>query len=147
MCVFVLFSIYVFFFKQKTAYEMRISDWSSDVCSSDLAQHRLLLELAALAGFDIELVGRLRRGHRGVAVAQPRRVVLGVGVQAHRVGVFVGLDELLGVLMRVPRNTPHIHVRTFQFFLEQTDSLQAASSEEHTSELQSQMRISYAVSC
>src|SRR3546814_9205693 len=28
---------YVFFFKQKTAYEMRISDWSSDVCSSDLS--------------------------------------------------------------------------------------------------------------
>src|SRR3546814_19926176 len=32
---YVLF-IFVFFFKQKTAYEMRISDWSSDVCSSDL---------------------------------------------------------------------------------------------------------------
>src|SRR3546814_10052565 len=34
-----LFSVYIvvfFFFKQKTAYEMRISDWSSDVCSSDL---------------------------------------------------------------------------------------------------------------
>src|SRR3546814_5524303 len=31
MCVF-----FFFFFKQKTAYEMRISDWSSDVCSSDL---------------------------------------------------------------------------------------------------------------
>src|SRR3546814_6081959 len=31
MCV-----MFVFFFKQKTAYEMRISDWSSDVCSSDL---------------------------------------------------------------------------------------------------------------
>src|SRR3546814_17830484 len=30
----------LFFFKQKTAYEMRISDWSSDVCSSDL-RHRL----------------------------------------------------------------------------------------------------------
>src|SRR3546814_3919235 len=29
--------IIFFFFKQKTAYEMRISDWSSDVCSSDLA--------------------------------------------------------------------------------------------------------------
>src|SRR3546814_9324606 len=28
----------VFFFKQKTAYEMRISDWSSDVCSSDLTK-------------------------------------------------------------------------------------------------------------
>src|SRR3546814_3846925 len=36
-----------FFFKQKTAYEMRISDWSSDVCSSDLPQaqfnHKLLI--------------------------------------------------------------------------------------------------------
>src|SRR3546814_6041015 len=30
--------IFFFFFKQKTAYEMRISDWSSDVCSSDLKQ-------------------------------------------------------------------------------------------------------------
>src|SRR3546814_3615227 len=29
-------SLFFFFFKQKTAYEMRISDWSSDVCSSDL---------------------------------------------------------------------------------------------------------------
>src|SRR3546814_4571368 len=28
--------VYLFFFKQKTAYEMRISDWSADVCSSDL---------------------------------------------------------------------------------------------------------------
>src|SRR3546814_8018884 len=31
-----MLSSYFFFFKQKTAYEMRISDWSSDVCSSDL---------------------------------------------------------------------------------------------------------------
>src|SRR3546814_6289074 len=39
ICVVVLCSLLVlviFFFKQKTAYEMRISDWSSDVCSSDL---------------------------------------------------------------------------------------------------------------
>src|SRR3546814_6833901 len=36
LCVFLLYCIF-FFFKQKTAYEMRISDWSSDVCSSDLA--------------------------------------------------------------------------------------------------------------
>src|SRR3546814_9272213 len=38
MCVVYLDSslCIVFFFKQKTAYEMRISDWSSDVCSSDL---------------------------------------------------------------------------------------------------------------
>src|SRR3546814_5686359 len=33
----------LFFFKQKTAYEMRISDWSSDVCSSDLRAKRNLL--------------------------------------------------------------------------------------------------------
>src|SRR3546814_19805558 len=38
MCVFV--TLLFFFFKQKTAYEMRISDWSSDVCSSDLAFER-----------------------------------------------------------------------------------------------------------
>src|SRR3546814_11362686 len=35
-----LFENWVFFFKQKTAYEMRISDWSSDVCSSDLREKR-----------------------------------------------------------------------------------------------------------
>src|SRR3546814_10490807 len=37
MLFFCFTSLIVFFFKQKTAYEMRISDWSSDVCSSDLA--------------------------------------------------------------------------------------------------------------
>src|SRR3546814_3971742 len=36
LCFVVLYTFIVFFFKQKTAYEMRISDWSSDVCSSDL---------------------------------------------------------------------------------------------------------------
>src|SRR3546814_8014078 len=39
MCISVCFTwcfFLFFFFKQKTAYEMRISDWSSDVCSSDL---------------------------------------------------------------------------------------------------------------
>src|SRR3546814_10416576 len=35
-CSFVYVLFLFFFFKQKTAYEMRISDWSSDVCSSDL---------------------------------------------------------------------------------------------------------------
>src|SRR3546814_3498189 len=34
--MFLVFSLYFFFSKQKTAYELRISDWSSDVCSSDL---------------------------------------------------------------------------------------------------------------
>src|SRR3546814_935290 len=36
-----------FFFKQKTAYEMRISDWSSDVCSSDLRAGRDLIDIVA----------------------------------------------------------------------------------------------------
>src|SRR3546814_10161622 len=39
MCLFIFF-----FFKQKTAYEMRISDWSSDVCSSDLGARDLHAE-------------------------------------------------------------------------------------------------------
>src|SRR3546814_9545059 len=38
LCVFL--QVCFFFFKQKTAYEMRISDWSSDVCSSDLLSLR-----------------------------------------------------------------------------------------------------------
>src|SRR3546814_6707499 len=42
-----------FLFKQRTAYEMRISDWSSDVCSSDLP-----IDVLALFGLDDELVGR-----------------------------------------------------------------------------------------
>src|SRR3546814_4499917 len=42
---------YFFFFKQNTAYEMRISDWSSDVCSSDLivAERQLATETTRLA--------------------------------------------------------------------------------------------------
>src|SRR3546814_5012018 len=36
-CILLIIFTFCFFFKQKTAYEMRISDWSSDVCSSDLA--------------------------------------------------------------------------------------------------------------
>src|SRR3546814_2122178 len=38
-----------FFFKQKTAYEMRISDWSSDVCSSDLRLVALVQESLSVA--------------------------------------------------------------------------------------------------
>src|SRR3546814_2284138 len=52
-------SYYVFFFKQKTAYEMRISDWSSDVCSSDLSYARGL-DPAERAGLEAAAVGRLR---------------------------------------------------------------------------------------
>src|SRR3546814_7581331 len=54
---------FFFFFKQKTAYEMRISDWSSDVCSSDLTW---LPELAALDALE-PLQARVDRS----AVVQP----------------------------------------------------------------------------
>src|SRR3546814_2637684 len=48
--------IVVFFFKQKTAYDMRISDWSSDVCSSDLLRAARKGErLRLLNGDDAEL--------------------------------------------------------------------------------------------
>src|SRR3546814_9764802 len=44
--------LYFFFFKQKTAYELRISDWSSDVCSSDLlADGGLIAFLLPAMGF------------------------------------------------------------------------------------------------
>src|SRR3546814_972628 len=46
------FDVLFFFFKQKTAYEMRISDWSSDVCSSDLChvEGRTLLDVTLTEG-------------------------------------------------------------------------------------------------
>src|SRR3546814_12323657 len=52
LCVYCLFVYFCpfFFFKQKTAYEMRISDWSSDVCSSDLAIEQWSDELLVKPG-------------------------------------------------------------------------------------------------
>src|SRR3546814_4379392 len=50
-----------FFFKQKTAYEMRISDWSSDVCSSDLKTRRSVDRDRAVSGAPVaspRLAGR-----------------------------------------------------------------------------------------
>src|SRR3546814_10249326 len=70
----VLINILFFVFKQKTAYEMRISDWSSDVCSSDLRGGRwaanfhglrfnsvnMVLYINGLINNAAELLGRLR---------------------------------------------------------------------------------------
>src|SRR3546814_6707022 len=63
-----------FFFKQKTAYEMRISDWSSDVCSSDLAvaqqghQHLGALVDAQRLAVEYRLVATLQQfGRRQLA--------------------------------------------------------------------------------
>src|SRR3546814_4584978 len=53
-----------FFFKQKTAYELRISDWSSDVCSSDLRRGRpaaLPVDMAAIRRTRLAAAHRRRR--------------------------------------------------------------------------------------
>src|SRR3546814_2595143 len=52
-----MLSFVFFFFKQKTAYEMRISDWSSDVCSSDLFHGCVLLDQRVLVDHQARLEG------------------------------------------------------------------------------------------
>src|SRR3546814_7368860 len=116
---------FFFFFKQKTAYEMRISDWSSDVCSSDLDHPG-----------DLGAVGGRGPGGGGAAAARLDRADRGDGAVGgvhgpalrHREGgqgVRAGDDPVVHRARRA--RTPR--------------------SEEHTSELQSLMRISYAVFC
>src|SRR3546814_3093680 len=97
------------FFKQKTAYEMRISDWSSDVCSSDL---RRFSDRAPLI--------------RPIGFAQATLEYL-AGILAGKVGFE---PDHLGNLVAG-----------------QAAGQAPLRSEEHTSELQSLMRISYAVFC
>src|SRR3546814_4738915 len=53
--LFVVMFLVVFFFKQKTAYEMRISDWSSDVCSSDLFAKAAGARVIATSSSDAKL--------------------------------------------------------------------------------------------
>src|SRR3546814_1047612 len=62
-----------FLFKQKTAYEMRISDWSSDVCSSDLGHHGGAAEVAQ------HLAGRGAGVERIAAVAAVERTTPALG--------------------------------------------------------------------
>src|SRR3546814_4996027 len=80
VCFFVFF-----FFKQKTAYEMRISDWSSDVCSSDLA---------ALPHSLHRLCRGRRRGGRDDQDLDPRR-----RPAARRMGGAVAADRRMGRLL------------------------------------------------
>src|SRR3546814_5087352 len=113
-----------FVFKQKTAYEMRISDWSSDVCSSDLRE------------MDDAIVGKVgavldrRVGEGAPREQRPGRAAHGVA----RRDQFVGRDRA-APLRDVPQA---VGVGA---------AAHRARSEEHTSELQSLMRISYAVFC
>src|SRR3546814_9764742 len=110
--------ISMFFFKQKTAYEMRISDWSSDVCSSDLLER-----------------------HRDSGHGQSRRARLQAG-DGRQGGA-------VQALRRCRRDRPRTQDRGCRSLHRRgrTDGAELRRSEEHTSELQSLMRISYAVFC
>src|SRR3546814_1126283 len=59
---------FFFFFKQKTAYEMRISDWSSDVCSSDLMRATAQVDEVAFAVQADGFVGRNRCNDLGLVM-------------------------------------------------------------------------------
>src|SRR3546814_7437288 len=128
--------MFFFFFKQKTAYEMRISDWSSDVCSSDL-------HFGGSACDKSMDLCRVRFGMAGNQRCLVRHRFEGVG------GV---PDE------RAARFMPRGHLGAHMLYgLEAADKatelfalasiIDSLRSEEHTSELQSLMRISYAVFC
>src|SRR3546814_2585765 len=58
----VVYAMCVFFFKQKTAYEMRISDWSSDVCSSDLTQGLIWVFLGKEPTYPVPVVPNCEEG-------------------------------------------------------------------------------------
>src|SRR3546814_2479697 len=125
----------VFFFKQKTAYEMRISDWSSDVCSSDL-------------GLDI---GEALRGehHARILLAQrlePFAKLRGERRTVEHEPAFVD-DDQAGTPVK-PALDPVKEIGEHGRSRGRTDeAFGLERSEEHTSELQSLMRISYAVFC
>src|SRR3546814_11774915 len=70
---YVLLYIFFFFFKQKTSYEMRISDWSSDVCSSDLTMIALYPASRVSSSF-FTLVAR-SRSSRTSASSAPRSML------------------------------------------------------------------------
>src|SRR3546814_7519627 len=80
MCSFVVsgFLMCFFFFKQKTAYEMRISDWSSDVCSSDLVLALQLLTMQEEQEEQEELAVGLAALEAVVALAAQAAVALRV---------------------------------------------------------------------
>src|SRR3546814_5060776 len=131
-----------FFFKQKTAYEMRISDWSSDVCSSDLSgDHGDVADGRFTFRSRIDDVLRL-----GGFLVNPREIEEFLqdlpGVESAQVVAVAheGRSVPFAFLIAAPGAT-----------LAETEILAACRaslrSEEHTSELQSLMRISYAVFC
>src|SRR3546814_5324347 len=132
------------FFKQKSAYEMRISDWSSDVCSSDLhgcLSHARLLRQAQLEmGLDRHrrFVRPGNRSGRDRLGFRPRRLI-----DRGSKNAAVPNSEICrgAAVIRV-------HASHSRWMLGRNrDVSLVLRSEEHTSELQSLMRISYAVFC
>src|SRR3546814_4690616 len=127
---------FVFFFKQKTAYEMRISDWSSDVCSSDLRPARPELR-AAPEAIDLAVLKRLAGEADVIArtrgTAQVKRLWSACGLPDFQK---LGIEEHARMVLRLWRHLS-----------EGNGHIPQDRSEEHTSELQSLMRISYAVFC
>src|SRR3546814_2362864 len=122
-----VFCMVFFFFKQKTAYEMRISDWSSDVCSSDLTDQ----------GGE-----RARRAYRRPPVPHRRADLDPYIDQPHpRRPDRAALRSARSLSAR-PRRRPASRRRK-----DRGVAAKRVRSEEHTSELQSLMRISYAVFC
>src|SRR3546814_2907282 len=145
---FLIVGFVFFFFKQKTAYEMRISDWSSDVCSSDLAKTAFgLADWAA-----DRCVGEYGIGACSVSAGLPRlspaearaagaqSLVIGVANQGGVIG-----DAWVAVLVEAMEARLDI-VSGLHTRLTSIPAL-VERSEEHTSELQSLMRTSYAVFC
>src|SRR3546814_3651668 len=128
---------FFFFFKQKTAYEMRISDWSSDVCSSDLVgdAHRQCGLVAVL------VFGELQ-DQAGHGIDQ-RRVADGRSISdcARQARSPPRRQDT------VPRRADHWLAAARHRCATTTAARRRCRSEEHTSELQSLMRISYAVFC
>src|SRR3546814_5249424 len=127
-----------FFFKQKTAYEMRISDWSSDVCSSDLSADRIAAGVRRRVGVD-EIRRRPAQPPRlrdGRDIARKPAVAYRI-VRAQEGAFGLGHAEQTRHRHR-PRDPARRTPLRFAPILR---------SEEHTSELQSLMRISYAVFC
>src|SRR3546814_1882721 len=118
-----------FFFKQKTAYEMRISDWSSDVCSSDLPASMCSNRSATRPPS-----GRLRPSpcRQRSAARRPR----GVQADLRAASDWPAPRETASARYRPCRQGPRVRPEHLRH-----------RSEEHTSELQSLMRISYAVFC
>src|SRR3546814_3122343 len=142
----------MFFFKQKTAYEMRISDWSSDVCSSDLYEHALKL----WEGLSQDLNYNVMFSQRGVLNLAHNQHDLRETWRRVHANRLNGIDSEFLTAQQVQEMVPIMDLRSGGRYPVLGASLQrrggtarhdAVRSEEHTSELQSLMRISYAVFC